>query len=113
MTDSRPGRLIDPVTEQWLVDDGLPGFTLAEVIDSKGNASLWLIDRDQLGIDGTDHGDEEPAHELLGALPAPWIGRIRAAPIRCGHRTRSGAPCRIPVASQGLPCGLHRNEARR
>jgi hypothetical protein len=102
--------LIDPDTDIELADQGLPGFSAAETLDYFGRSMLWIVDRDQLGVPGTDHGAvDPPEHEThAGALPDEWRERIAAAPLRCAQPRKDGHPCRVQVSAPGVRCGWHR-----
>lgn len=105
-------KLVDPETEVFLAPDGLPGFSAAVAVDVDGVSQLWLIDRDQLGVPGVDHGEQFPRHELTGPLPRGVRARVMNAAIRCGRPTASGRPCRGIVATLGTACGHHREAIR-
>ncbi|HEY9316111.1 hypothetical protein [Williamsia sp.] len=112
MTTDDRAKLIDPTTEVWLAEHGLPGFTVAETIDAGGNRQFWIVDRDQLGGRDVDHGNESPAHEQTGFLSERWHDRIAAAPFRCCRPRRDGRPCRILVRSADSACAYHRRQQK-
>lgn len=105
-----PGRLIDSARSVRLWDVGGTDLMAAMTVGPNGEDTLWIVDEKQLGRAGTDHGDEKPAHELVGQLPQAVRDRIWK-PLRCGRRTRLGRPCRARVLSPGEPCAHHGGQA--
>ncbi|WP_328856359.1 hypothetical protein OG579_13655 [Williamsia herbipolensis] len=114
--ETRPGddelRFLDPTTRRPLDDVGLPGSDLAETVDADGSVVLWIVDRDRIYDRGVDLGDEQPPHDLTGALPAPWRSGSAPKPTApvCGAPTATGKACGIRVAG-GARCHHHRAAA--
>ena len=96
-------------------DAGAPGLIATVAVDSDGAEHLVLADRGRIGDDSArvDTDCRAAEHEQLGALPLPYVKRLTIAQRthRCGRRTKSGAPCQVPVARPGAACGWHADRA--
>lgn len=108
---SDSGRLVDPARTIRLDEVGGEDLSAGVTVGPDGTETLWLIARPQLGVEGTDHGNERPPHELVGPLPEALRDRIWQGPI-CGRPTRgTGRPCRSRVARVGDACAWHTADA--
>ena len=94
-----------------LCDVGRPDCLAATAIAADGTEHLVLARVDAIGSHvGYDPTCSAVDHEQLGALPLEYVRRITVSSRthRCGRRTKSGAPCRTPVARPGDTCAWHR-----
>lgn len=84
----------------------------AVLIAADGHEDFVIID--ELLLDKGNHtyrpDTPDAPHEQLGPLPLEYIRRITISQRmhRCGRPTKSGAPCRTPVARSGQACAWHR-----
>jgi hypothetical protein len=110
MTDDYRRAIIDHSRSACLCDAGLPDVDASVCIAPDGHVDLVLIDTKLLGDDCStyDPTTAEAPHEQTGPLPGCWRDRVQLAPLRCGHRTQRGTPCRNFVTCPGQPCGWHR-----
>lgn len=122
MSDFDNPLLVDDARSCCLCDVGGPGLIATVALDSDGTEHLVLADRDRIGDDTArvDTSCQTVEHEQVGQLPIDFVRRItvsrrtfRCSPdtLRCGRRTKSGRPCRIPVMFDGDACAWHRSEA--
>lgn len=75
-------RLIDWEDDDELGDAGLPGYVLATAYDHTGVAQSFWVFQIGLGDDPDNYGDDRPAHDIGGPLPAELQARIDALPSR-------------------------------
>jgi hypothetical protein len=107
---------IDNGRSACLCGQGGGPYVACVLVAADGTQDLVLVDQELLG-DGKhtyNRTTPEAIHEQLGALPLEVVRRIAISrrTHRCGRRTKSGAPCRTPVARSGDTCAWHRTEAR-
>ena len=114
MSDEHPGSLIDYERAACLCDVGQPDYWAAVCVTASGEDVLWLVCKDELGAEHPRCGSSDQPHERLGPLPLEVVRGITISrrTHRCGRRTKSGAPCRTPVARPGDGCAWHRTGAR-
>jgi hypothetical protein len=106
---------IDYARSRCLCDVGMPGYVAVTAVDTDGDTDLVLVDESALGCEGHNAYDPTCAaapHEQSGPLPQRFRSRLLATPLRCGRRTKGGAPCRTPVAEPGRACAWHRTAER-
>lgn len=107
--------LIDNHRTACLCDVGQDDYVAATAIAADGTEHLVLAARAAIGdLDVVyDPTCSVVAHEQLGPLPLDVVKRIAVASRthRCGRRTKSGTPCRTPVAHPGATCAWHRTAA--
>jgi hypothetical protein len=100
------------------LDDVGGGNLLAATLIGADYTCLALVDTERIA-DGVplDAHCRGVLHEQSGKLPIEFAirlavaarsGRCSRGVIRCGRRTRTGAPCRIPVTFTGDACHWHR-----
>lgn len=101
--------LIDWQRSACLCDVGAPGHSLAVAVTDDGRDTLWMIDDAELHAEHPRHGGNSQPHEQVGPLPERWRERVAwSAAFRCGLPTKSGRPCKLPVARPGDRCLFHR-----
>lgn len=106
--------LIDPDRTVCLCGDGLPGYAAATAIAPDGTEHLLLVESASIGDERVryDHTTAHARHEQPGPLPDGVQHRVwQVSAHRCGRPTKSGAPCRTPVARVGYACSRHRAKA--
>jgi hypothetical protein len=105
--------LVDWERGVHLDDVGLPGYGVTWCVDTDGQNTVWLVDRDALadGGDSVEHGNANQPHEQLGPLPSIWLHRVALAQYRCGQPRVDGRPCRQAVRGPGRTCGWHSERA--
>jgi hypothetical protein len=105
-----PGSLIDYARAACLCYAGMPGWFVAVCVAQDGTEFLWLVSEAELESDHPRCGSLNQPHEQLGRLPLEYVRRITIATRthRCGRPTKSGTPCRTPVAHPGDGCAWHR-----
>ena len=103
--------LIDDCRTRCLCAVGRDDYIAATAVASDGTEHLVLARCDALGDENVryDPACTDVAHEQLGALPLEFVRRVTISQRthRCGRPTKSGAPCRTPVARPGDACGWH------
>ena len=109
MTDT-DGGFIDGARTVSLHDQGGINLLAATVIGWDFSC-LAILDADHFH-DGTPMVDphcREVGHEQTGKLPIEFVKRIAIVHRvhRCGRRTKSGQPCRMPIANPGDTCAWH------
>jgi hypothetical protein len=113
---SHESHLIDHDRTACLCDVGQTDYLAATVVTADGSAHLILAQRDAIGDERVrfDATCSDVDHEQLGALPLETVRRITISGRmnRCGRPTKSGAPCRTPVARPGDSCTWHRVDER-
>lgn len=109
-TSSENARWVDPARMACLCKHGAPGFVVVVAVEPDGEESLWMCREELLGLDGVDHGNPYPRHELVGRLPRDVRERIWDDQLRCGRPRSNGQPCRHKIAEPGGACGLHRGQ---
>lgn len=111
--ETNPANLIDPERTVFLCGAGQPGYLAATVVAPDGTEHLVLAQYDAIGDHGAryDSSCVDIVHEQLGALPDVWRCRTELAPLRCGHRTQAGRPCRREVTQPDAACHWHRRQA--
>lgn len=104
--------LIDNARSAHLCAAGLPGYVAATAIEADGAEHLVLVQAGSVGDKAVRYNPACPEveHEQLGPLPLDVVRRITISrrTLRCGRRTKQGAPCQTPVARAGDACGRHR-----
>jgi hypothetical protein len=108
VSDEHPGSLIDYERAACLCDVGQPDYWAAVCVTASGEDLLWLVSKDELGAEHPRCGTADQPHEQPGPLTSRWAARVALAPLRCARPTKSGAPCRTPIARPGDACGWHR-----
>jgi hypothetical protein len=95
-----------------LCDVGGGDYLAAVAIGADGQERLILALRESLGDENVtyDPACSDATHERVGPLPLEYVRRITicSRTQRCGRRTKTGAPCQIPVSEPGDACGWHR-----
>lgn len=103
--------LIDEARSCCLRDTGASEYIAAVAVDTDGAEHLVLVERESVGDAAVryDATCTAVSHEAIGPLPLEFVRRITVAfrTHRCGRPTKSGAPCRTPVAHPGDACGWH------
>ena len=110
---SRDGRnLVDDSRTARLCDVGQPEYIAATVVTGDGTNHLVLARSDALGDPNVPYHPDclDAPHEQLGPLPARYTQHLVATRRihLCGRPTKSGCPCRTPVARAGQVCAWHR-----
>jgi hypothetical protein len=110
---TRPeSHIIDSLRTACLCDVGCTDFVAVVVVGADGAEHLALAECVSINDEDVtcDTACSGVAHEQLGPLPLEYTRRITIAlrVHRCGRPTKTGAPCRSPVAQPGDLCAWHR-----